>query len=71
MRGNDRLDEFCYLGSMITPCRGATEGVKSRINKAKAALTTLSAPCVDRRNNIEESKIKSVLLFACETRRVT
>jgi hypothetical protein len=37
----EELDEFCYLGSMVTKDGGAETDVSIRINKAKGAFALL------------------------------
>ncbi|CAG9135134.1 unnamed protein product [Plutella xylostella] len=71
------VPRFVYLGSTITSQGGADEDVAARINKAKAAFAQLrsvwDSNVLKRRVKISlfNSVVKSVLLFGCETWRVT
>ncbi|XP_047984805.1 uncharacterized protein LOC125225240 [Leguminivora glycinivorella] len=77
---NDRLEsvsKFVYLGSTLSCQGGADDDVESRIKKAKAAFAQLKpvwdSNVLTRRVKISlfESIVKTVLLFGCETWRVT
>lgn len=73
----ERVEKFCYLGSFITPQGGADCDVESRINKARGAFAQLKSiwqsTRISRHTKIRlfNSNVKSVLLYACETWRVT
>ncbi|CAG9112518.1 unnamed protein product [Plutella xylostella] len=73
----DSVDAFTYLGSTVTRQGGADEDIESRIKKAKAAFAQLKpvwdSNVLTRRIKISlfDSIVKSVLLFGCETWRVT
>ncbi|CAG9138064.1 unnamed protein product [Plutella xylostella] len=73
----DSVDTFTYLGSTVTRQGGADEDIESRIKKAKAAFAQLKpvwdSNVLTRRIKISlfDSIVKSVLLFGCETWRVT
>lgn len=73
----EEVDEFCYLGSMITKDGGADVDVKNRIQKARQAFGSLnrvwSSGRYTRRLKLQifNSNIKSVLLYGCETWKVT
>ncbi|KAG7299875.1 hypothetical protein JYU34_016894 [Plutella xylostella] len=73
----DSVDAFTYLGSTVTCQGGADEDIESRIKKAKAAFAQLKpvwdSNVLTRRIKISlfDSIVKSVLLFGCETWRVT
>lgn len=69
--------KFCYLGSVLTPEGGAIEDVTARIRKAGHAFGLLkifwNSPHIKRRTkiNVFNSSVKSILLYACETWKVT
>ena len=71
------VDQFCYLGSLVNKQGGASEDVKSRVKNANGAFVQLYP--LWRSNNISRktklrifnSNVKSVLLYACETWKVT
>ncbi|KAG7308043.1 hypothetical protein JYU34_006683 [Plutella xylostella] len=71
------VSRFVYLGSTVTNQGGTDEDVAARINKAKAAFAQLrpvwDSNVLKRRVKISlfNSVVKSVLLFGCETWRVT
>ena len=71
------MDKFCYLGSIITKDGGADEDVANRIQKARIAFGSLhrvwSSKRLTRRLKLQifNSNIKPVLLYGCETWKVT
>lgn len=73
----EQVDSFVYLGSMVGKDGGAEEDVKNRIRKANGAFVQLYP--VWRNKNISRrtelrlfnSNVKSVLLYSCETWKVT
>lgn len=73
----ERVDSFVYLGSMVNPEGGAEDDAKTRIRKANGVFSQLYA--VWRNNKISKqtklrifnSNVKSVLLYGCETWKVT
>lgn len=71
------VNEFCYLGSMITADGGTEIDVEAKISRARAAFGIL-APIWQNSNislrtklRIFESNVKSVLLYGCTTWKVT
>uniref|UniRef100_A0A8D9ACT3 Craniofacial development protein 2 n=2 Tax=Cacopsylla melanoneura TaxID=428564 RepID=A0A8D9ACT3_9HEMI len=73
----ERVKEFQYLGSIISEKGGTDEDIKSRINKAKAAFAQLRpiwrSHQLRRHTKIRifESNVKSVLLYGCQTWKVS
>jgi hypothetical protein len=73
----EEVEQFTYLGSILTPDGGAELDVEVRINKARAAFGILSpvwrSKEISLRTKLKlfESNVKSVLLYACETWKVT
>lgn len=71
------VNKFTYLGSVISKDGGADEDVANRINRARGAYATLSkvwnSSQISKRHkvNIFNSSVKSVLLYGCETWKVT
>jgi hypothetical protein len=73
----EQVDSFTYLGSIISKDGGADEDIRSRIRKANGAFLQLYP--VWRNHNISKrtilqmfnTNVKSVLLYACETWKVT
>lgn len=71
------VENFTYLGSVITPDGGAKEDILARINKAKGAFAQLhniwnsSILSLNTKIKIFNSNVKSVLLYGCETWLVT
>ncbi|CAG9118026.1 unnamed protein product [Plutella xylostella] len=71
------VPNFCYLGSVLTPTGGTDDDVDGRIKKAKGAFAQLTP--IWRSNIISRdlklrifvSNVKSVLLYGCETWKVT
>lgn len=73
----ERVAKFQYLGSIVAETGGTDEDVVKRINKAKAAFAQLRPIWRShqlRRNTklrIFESNVKSVLLYGCQTWKVS
>lgn len=73
----EEVDKFVYLGSVISKDGGADEDVQNRIRLASAAFGSLrqvwTSPRLSRRFKLKifNSNVKSVLLYACETWKVT
>ena len=71
------VDKFVYLGSVVSKNGGTDEDIKSRINKARHAFTTLkpiwrsTALSISNKFRIFNTNVKSVLLYGSETWRVT
>jgi len=71
------VGSFVYLGSVVSESRGTEQDVASRIKKAKSVFVQLH-PLWRNLNISKEVKIqifntnvKSVLLYACETWKIT
>jgi hypothetical protein len=66
-------DSVCYLGSAITTDGGVEVDIRNRLNRARAAFTTLKPVWVSTKLKtmtklrIFNSNVKSVLLYACES----
>ncbi|XP_024868629.1 uncharacterized protein LOC112452576, partial [Temnothorax curvispinosus] len=73
----EEVDEFCYLGSVVTCTGGAESNVASRIKKARQAYLVLgniwasSVYSIGTKLRIFNSNVKSVLLYGCETWKIT
>ena len=73
----ERVKKFPYLGSIVSEDGGAVQDVSSRINKARGAFTQLgkiwrsSTYSVKTKIHIFKTCVLSVLLYGCETWRVT
>jgi hypothetical protein len=73
----EEVDLFTYLGSLITSEGGAEIDVKNRINKARSAFGMVSKDWLSNQINLHtnikifNSNVKSVLLHACKTWKVT
>ena len=71
------VDKFVYLGSIVSKDGGTDEDIKSHINKARHAFTTLrpiwrsTALSLHNKIRIFNTNVKSVLLYGSETWRVT
>lgn len=71
------VEQFKYLGSILTPDGGAELDIENRISKARTAFGALSrvwqsnAITMRTKLRIFETNVKSVLLYACETWKVT
>lgn len=69
----ERVENFTYLGSQMTPDGGAREDVKSRIRKAQCAFGQLKSIWKSKQLSLKtkirifNSNVKSVLLYGCET----
>jgi hypothetical protein len=73
----EQVESFLYLGSTVTEDGGAKEDVRNRIRKANGAFVQLY-PVWKNRNISRKTKlilfnsnVKSVLLYGCETWKVT
>jgi hypothetical protein len=78
--GNDVVEEvntFTYLGSVVSKTGGADEDVENRVRLANAAYGALReiwpSHNISRRLKLQifNSNVKSVLLYGCETWKVT
>lgn len=73
----EQVENFCYLGSIVSKNGGAAEDVECRIKKAKGAFAQLRPVWKSReillkvKLKIFESNVKSVLFYGCETWKVT
>ncbi len=73
----EEVDEFCYLGSIISKNGGADSDIESRIKKARQAFGCMSniwrSSQISRHLKLKlfRSNVISVLLYGCETWRVT
>lgn len=73
----ERVKKFQYLGSIITPDGGAEEDVRNRIRLATIVFSKLrnlwfsNGISLELKLNIFTSSVKSVLLYGCETWKVT
>ena len=73
----EEVEKFCYLGSIISKDGGAEEDVNNRIQKARIAFGSLHRVWLSKRLTrrlkvqIFNSNIKPVLLYGCETWKVT
>jgi hypothetical protein len=73
----EELDEFCYLGSMVTKDGGAETDVNIRISKAKGAFSLLRqlwrSKEISRNTKLRifNTNVKSVPLYVCETWKIT
>jgi hypothetical protein len=73
----EEVESFVYLGSVVSEKRGTEEDVASRIKKANGVFVQLYP--VWRNHNISKgvkiqilnTNVKSVLLYACETWKIT
>jgi hypothetical protein len=71
------VEEFCYLGSLITSKDSAKADIEHRINKANATFFQLrniwksSVISTKTKLNIFKSNVLSVLLYSCETWLIT
>ena len=69
----DRVDEFQYLGSVITKNGGTDEDIKQRLKKANIAFMQLreiwKSQQLRRQTKLRifETNVKSVLLYGCQT----
>jgi Reverse transcriptase (RNA-dependent DNA polymerase)/Domain of unknown function (DUF6451) len=73
----EEVDKFVYLGSVISKDGGAEDDVRNRIRLANAAFGSLrnvwTSTRLSRRLKLKvfNSNVKSVLLYSCETWKVT
>jgi hypothetical protein len=73
----DDVTGFTYLGSVVTTTGGTEAEVKIRVKKANAALIQLyslwKAKKISTKTKMKifSSNVKSVLLYRCETWKVT
>lgn len=73
----EEVVEFCYLGSVVSSSGGAESDVANRIKKARQAYSVLgniwafSLYSIDTKLRIFNSNVKSVLLYGCETWKIT
>ena len=73
----ERVQSFCYLGSILTGAGGTDEDIKERIKKAGQMFSAIqkiwSSNNISQKTKIKlfKSNIKSVLLYACESWALT
>ncbi|CAG4943626.1 unnamed protein product [Colias eurytheme] len=73
----DRVNKFTYLGSVVSENGGTEEDIASRIAKARATFARLrsvwQSSKLTRRIKLKifQSNVKTVLLYGCETWKVT
>ena len=73
----DRVDEFQYLGSVITKNGGTDEDIKQRLKKANVAFMQLKpiwkSQQLRRQTKLRifETNVKSVLVYGCQTWKAT
>ncbi|KAI5729125.1 hypothetical protein M8J77_025799 [Diaphorina citri] len=73
----EKVESFQYLGSIITTSGGAEEDIKIRILKARRAFIQLNpiwkSSHLRRKTKLRifETNVKSVLLYGCQTWKVT
>jgi hypothetical protein len=73
----EEVDKFVYLGSVISKDGGADDDVRNRIRLASVAFGSLrhiwTSPRLSRRLKLKifRTNVKSVLLYGCETWKVT
>ena len=71
------MEQFTYLGSVVSRDGGTDRDIKSRIGKATATFKTLrpiwtsQVISVKTKRRIFSTNVKSVLLYACETWHIT
>ena len=78
LRGEDieDVEQFTYLGSVVSRDGGTDQDIKSRIGKAAAAFKTLrpiwtsQVISVKTKLQIFNTNVKLVLLYVCETWRI-
>uniref|UniRef100_A0A034VWX2 LINE-1 reverse transcriptase-like protein n=1 Tax=Bactrocera dorsalis TaxID=27457 RepID=A0A034VWX2_BACDO len=69
----EEVDEFCYLGSIISKNGGSTADIRNRISKGRAAFGMLDKVwrsthiSIRTKLKIFDSSVKSVVLYGCET----
>ena len=73
----EEVEEFQYLGSIISKTGGSCEDIKARTNKARHAFALLrpvwhtTSLSLKTKLKIFSSNVKSVLLYGSETWRLT
>nr|XP_032513083.1 uncharacterized protein LOC116767039 [Danaus plexippus plexippus] len=73
----EKIHKYTYLGSIVSESGGAEEDIASRIAKSRAAFAQLRPVWQSRKLTrrvklkIFRSNVKSVLLYGCETWKVT
>ena len=73
----EEVDEFSYLGSIVSNDNGTSKEIKSRIQKARVTFCQLKNIWKSTKLNtytklkIYKSNVKSVLLYGAETWRIT
>jgi hypothetical protein len=73
----EAVNKFCYLGCTVSLDGGANEDVITRINKDKGAFAQLrsiwTSHQIHKRTKIRifKSNVMSVLLYGCETWKIT
>ena len=73
----DEVDEFTYLGSIVSKTGGTDEDIQAQIGKARQAFAMLSpiwrstAPTTKIKLRVFGSNLKAVLLYGSETWRLT
>ena len=73
----ENVDNFVYLGSVVTVDGGADQDILARVGKARTAFMMLkniwSAKYISLKTKLKifNSNVKSVLLYGCETWRAT
>jgi hypothetical protein len=73
----EEVNKFCYLGFMVSLDGGANEDVITRINKTKGDFAQLrsmwTSHQIHKRTKIRifKNNVMSVLLYGCETRKIT
>lgn len=71
------MDEFTYLGSIVSKKGGTDEGIQARIRKARQAFAMLrpiwrsTASTTKTKLRVFGSNVKAVLLYGSETWRLT
>lgn len=69
----ENVQQFCYLGSIISVTGGSSEDIQSRVRKGRAAFGSLDkvwrSSHISRNTKIRlfNSNVKSVLLYGCES----
>ena len=64
------VEQFTYLGSVVSRDGGTDRDIKSRIGKATAAFKTLRPIWTSQVISVK-TKLRKVVLYACETWRIT
>ena len=73
----EEVNTFTYLGSVVDEVGGTEADVKARISKARFAFISLGKVWKDRtistktKCRLFSSNVKSVLLYGCETWKLT